>query len=338
MTTQCAVVPVTRDVPRAPLEVQYRRIHGYRRAFVHTGSGPTVLLIHGIGDSLDTWGEVIPALAKHYTVIAPDLLGHGRSEKPRADYSVAGYANAMRDLLSVLDVECATVVGHSLGGGVAMQFAYQYPERCERLVLVSSGGVSRDVHPVLRLAATPLGRPLVSVLGLPFARTFGRGIATLLKALNTDLGRDEQHWMRVFDRMADASARRAFVSTVRAVVDVRGQVITMLDRCYLARGMPTLILWGTRDGVIPFEHAQLIHAAMPGSRLHPFDGAGHFPHHSNRTAFLAALDSFIRNTPPAAYSVRDWRELLRRGRPGRDENRQGELTNSALDRSLPSGT
>jgi pimeloyl-ACP methyl ester carboxylesterase len=329
---------MTRELCAAPIEVQYRRIHGYRRAFVHTGSGPAVLLIHGIGDSLDTWSEVIPELAKRYTVIAPDLLGHGRSEKPRADYSVAGYANAMRDLLSVLDVECVTVVGHSLGGGVAMQFAYQYPERCERLVLVSSGGVSRDVHPVLRLAATPLGHPLVSLLGLPLARTIGRGVAALLKGLDTDLGRDEQHWMRVFDRMRDASARRAFVSTVRAVVDVRGQVITMLDRCYLARGMPALILWGTRDGVIPFEHARLVHTAMPGNHLHPFDGAGHFPHHSNRPAFLAALHEFIRSTPPAAYSAQDWRELLRRGRPSRLENRQGELTNTALDRSLLSGT
>ncbi|HEY6562136.1 MAG TPA: alpha/beta fold hydrolase [Polyangiaceae bacterium] len=338
MTSECAVVRLKAEVRPARAPVQYRRIHGYRRAFVHAGHGPAVLLIHGIGDSLDTWGELIPELAKRHTVIAPDLLGHGRSEKPRADYSVAGYANAMRDLLSVLDIESVTVVGHSLGGGVAMQFAYQYPERCERLVLVSSGGVSRDVHPVLRLAATPLGHPLVSVLAVPFARTLGRGVATALKAMNTDVGQDEEHWMRVFDRMGDPTARRAFVSTIRAVVDVRGQVITMLDRCYLARGMPTLILWGTRDGVIPFEHAQLLHAAMPGSQLRAFEGAGHFPHHSARSEFLATLDAFMRSTPPAAYSGRDWRELLRRGRPGRMENAQGELTSEVLGRSLLSGT
>lgn len=334
----CAVVPLNTERRAARLEVQYRRIHGHRRAFVHTGRGPAVLLIHGIGDSLDTWGELIPELAERHTVVAPDLLGHGRSEKPRADYSVAGYANAMRDLLSVLEIESATVVGHSLGGGVAMQFAYQYPERCERLVLVSSGGVSRDVHPVLRLAATPLGHPMVSLLGLPLARTLGKGVATALKALNTDVGQDEQQWMRVFDRMRDPMARRAFVSTIRAVVDVRGQVITMLDRCYLTRGMPTLVLWGTRDGVIPFEHAQIIHAAMPGSQLRAFEGAGHFPHHSDRPGFLAALAAFVQGTPPAAYSAHDWRELLRRGRPGRLENAQGELTSEVLGRSLLSGT
>ena len=106
-----------------------------------------MLLIHGIGDSSDTWRPVIDQLARHHTVVAPDLLGHGRSEKPRADYSVAAYANGMRDLLSVLEIDRATVVGHSLGGGVAGQFAYQFPERCERLVLVGSGGVGQVREP-----------------------------------------------------------------------------------------------------------------------------------------------------------------------------------------------
>ena len=123
------------SVPTVDATLQYRLIHGYRRAYIHAGRGPAILLIHGIGDCCDTWTEVIPGLARDYTVIAPDLLGHGRSDKPRADYSVAAYANGMRDLISVLGVDRVTVVGHSLGGGVvAMQFAYQYPERCERLV------------------------------------------------------------------------------------------------------------------------------------------------------------------------------------------------------------
>jgi len=130
-------------------------VHGYRRAFVDVGAGPPLLLIHGIGDSSDTFKHLIPELAKDHRVIAPDLLGHGRSDKPRADYSVGGYANAMRDLLSVLDIDRVSVVGHSLGGGVAMQFAYQHPHRCERVILVSSGGVCREVHPLLRAAAMP---------------------------------------------------------------------------------------------------------------------------------------------------------------------------------------
>jgi pimeloyl-ACP methyl ester carboxylesterase len=150
--------------------VRYVTVHGYRRAYVMAGSGPVLLLIHGIGDSSDSWRPVLEELAEHHTVVAPDLLGHGRSEKPRADYTVAGYANGMRDLLSVLEIERATVVGHSLGGGVAAQFAYQFPERCERLVLVGSGGVGRTVSPLLRFAAVPGAEALMPILGTALGR------------------------------------------------------------------------------------------------------------------------------------------------------------------------
>jgi pimeloyl-ACP methyl ester carboxylesterase len=295
--------------------VQYRTIHGYRRAFILAGSGPVLLLIHGIGDSSDTWSGLIPSLAKDHTVIVPDLLGHGRSDKPRADYSVAAYANAMRDLLSVLEVERATVVGHSLGGGVAMQFAYQYPERCERLVLVATGGVQREVHPVLRLTSAPNADFVLPLLGLPMARLVGRVAFWAMKAIGSDLGRDGRHLLRVFDSLPDATARRAFVRTLREVVDFRGQVITMLDRCYLTRGMPTLLVWGDHDPVIPFGHALVAHGAMPGSRLEVFEGAGHFPHHAEPARFLAVLRDFLATTAPAHHSADEWRELLRRGRP-----------------------
>lgn len=144
-----------RDV--APPTLQFRTVHGYRRAFRIAGSGPAILLIHGIGDNSTTWNGVHAKLAQRFTVIAPDLLGHGQSDKPRADYSVAAYANGMRDLLSVLDIERVTIVGHSLGGGVAMQFAYQFPQLVDRLILVSAGGVTKDVNIVFRLASLPMG-------------------------------------------------------------------------------------------------------------------------------------------------------------------------------------
>ena len=297
----------------AEYEVQFRTIHGYRRAFVQVGKGPALLLVHGIGDSSETWQNLIPRLARRYTVIAPDLLGHGRSDKPRADYSVAAYANAMRDLLSVLGVDRATVVGHSLGGGVAMQFAYQYPERCERLVLISSGGVSREVLPFLRLAAAPNADFFLPLLGWPTARRVIRGAFALLALLRTDMGRDAVDLLRMFEALPDAKARRAFLRTLRAVVDLRGQVITMLDRCYLTAGMPTLLVWGEHDAVIPSQHARIAHAAMPGSRLELFQDAGHFPHHSDAARFLAVLEDFIDTTAPASFSAEEWRTLLRSG-------------------------
>lgn len=303
-------------VPEFNFNIQYRVIHGYRRAFVHAGSGPTLLLIHGIGDCSDTWLQVMATLAKDYTVIAPDLLGHGRSDKPRADYSVAGYANAMRDLISVLDIDRVTIIGHSLGGGVALQFAYQYPDRCERLVLLSSGGVSREVHPLLRLAAVPNGSDVILPL-LQFSLTrwaVRRGL-DLAQRMETDLGRDADNLLRVLEALPDATSRAAFLRTLRAVVDSRGQVITMLDRCYLTSGMPTLLMWGTRDPIIPFHHAQIAHHAMPGSRLEVFEDAGHFPHHHDPDRFVEVLRDFLATTQPSSFKSGEWRDLLRRGRP-----------------------
>lgn len=303
-------------VPDFDFKIQYRVIHGYRRAFVHAGRGPTLLLIHGIGDCSDTWLNVMAELAKDYTVIAPDLLGHGRSDKPRADYSVAGYANAMRDLISVLDVDRVTIIGHSLGGGVALQFAYQYPDRCERLVLVSSGGVSKEVHSLLRVASAPAASDLLlPLLQYEVTRWAVRRGLGLAQRLETDLGRDAGNLLRVLEALPDATARAAFLRTLRAVIDSRGQVITMLDRCYLTSGMPTLLMWGTRDPIIPFHHAQIAHAAMPGSRLEVFEGAGHFPHHYDPSRFVTVLREFLTSTEPSSFSSGEWRDLLRRGRP-----------------------
>lgn len=299
--------------PSAP-QLSFRTIHGYRRAYVRAGEGPPLLLIHGIGDSSQTFAATIPLLARRFTVIAPDLLGHGASDKPRGDYSVAGYANAMRDLLSVLDIDAATVVGHSLGGGVAMQFAYQYPERCDRLVLVSSGGVSRDVHPLLRLATAPGVELTLPLLRLWIVRALGALGLRMLSLFGTDEGQDADDFLRMFDALPDAHARRAFVRTLRAAVDASGQSITMIDRAYLMQGLPTLLMWGTRDSVIPFAHAAEARAAMPWSQLDVFEGAGHFPHHFDPLRFASSVERFVSQTSPRAFDNEAFRALLREGR------------------------
>ena len=169
--------PNLRPVRELTPSLEYRTIHGYRRAYRVAGSGPAILLIHGIGDNSTTWSTVQTKLAQRFTVIAPDLLGHGKSDKPRADYSVAAYANGMRDLLSVLDIDKVTVVGHSLGGGVAMQFAYQFPQLVDRLILVGAGGVTKDVNIALRIASLPMGSEALAFLRLPLvlARPAGGG-------------------------------------------------------------------------------------------------------------------------------------------------------------------
>ncbi len=293
-------------------DLQFRTVHGYRRAFRIAGNGPPLVLVHGIGDSSATWEPVLAELARRHTVIAPDLLGHGASAKPRADYSVAAYANGVRDLLGVLDIDRVTLVGHSLGGGVAMQFAYQYPEHTERLVLVGSGGAGPDVSAVLRAATLPGAALLLALLQLPTARWQVGQVIGLLRALGTDLGQDAPDLLRVVDALPDATARAAFTRTLRSVVDWRGQVVTMLDRCYLTLGMPTLLIWGDRDAVVPIAHAYRAHAAMPGSRLEIFADAGHFPFHSDPDRFVRLLEHFLATTAPATWSGEQWRRLLRR--------------------------
>jgi len=287
-----------------------RVVHGYERAYRMGGRGPALLFLHGIGDDSSTWLDLLASLAGEYTVIAPDLLGHGASAKPRADYSVAAYACGMRDLLTTLDVDRVTVVGHSLGGGVAMQFAYQFPERCERLVLVGSGGVGASVHPLLRLAAAPGAGLVLPLLGSRPALSALRGFAELLR-----LSEDLDYVLARYVRLLEPSTRSAFLRTLRSVVDWRGQVVNMLDRCYLTEGIPTLLVWGTDDRVVPSGHALRAHRAMPGSRLVLFEGAGHFPHRSDPHRFLEILREFLTETPPARYDRGRWGELLREGRP-----------------------
>ena len=307
--------PNLRTVRELTPSLQFRTIHGYQRAFRIAGSGPAILLIHGIGDNSTTWSSVQTTLAQRFTVIAPDLLGHGKSDKPRADYSVAAYANGMRDLLSVLDIERVTVVGHSLGGGVAMQFAYQFPQLVDRLILVGAGGVTKDVNFALRIASLPMGSEALALLRLPMVLTALQVVGRVAGAAmgSTGLGRDLPEMLRILADLPEPTASSAFARTLRAVVDWRGQVVTMLDRCYLTESVPVQLVWGTHDSVIPLSHAELAHAAMPGSRLEIFQGSGHFPFHDDPDRFVEVVERFIDSTEPAEYDQEMLRGLLRTG-------------------------
>jgi pimeloyl-ACP methyl ester carboxylesterase len=307
--------PNLRTVRELTPTLQFRTIHGYRRAYRVAGSGPAILLIHGIGDNSTTWSTVLPKLAQRFTVIAPDLLGHGQSDKPRADYSVAAYANGMRDLLSVLDINRVTVIGHSLGGGVAMQFGYQFPQLVDRLILVGSGGVTKDVNVALRFASLPLGSEALNLLRVPLVLPALQALGVVVGKLlgTTGLGRDVPEMMRVLTDLPEPTASSAFARTLRSVVDWRGQVVTMLDRCYLTEPVPVQLIWGEQDAVLPVSQAHLAHAAMPGSRLEVFAKSGHFPFHDDPTRFVEIVERFIDSTDPAVYDQELLRNLLRSG-------------------------
>jgi pimeloyl-ACP methyl ester carboxylesterase len=293
--------------------VQHVTIHGHRRAYVVTGSGPALLLLHGLGCDHTTWAPVIDSLARRYTVVAPDLLGHGESDKPRADYSVGGYANGMRDLLTVLGIDRVSVVGHSFGGGVAMQFAYQFPERTERLILVGSGGLGPEVTPAIRAITTPGFHQAMGLLTLPGVRHVGTAGMRALAATGVRAARDLTELADIYDSFKDPRTRAAIRHVVRAVVDWRGQIVTMSDRAYLTEAMPMCVVWGRNDQVIPVRHAGNAAALAPSARVEIIPNAGHFPHKDHPQRFVKIVNDFIRSTEPAVYERDHWRTLLEHG-------------------------
>jgi len=286
-------------------------LHGHRVRFHRSGDGPLLVLLHGIASTADTWAPVATGLAANHTVLAPDLLGHGASAKPRGDYSLGAYASGVRDLITALGYERATVVGHSLGGGIAMQFAYQFPERVERLVLISSGGLGREVHPILRASTLPGSEIVLALLGRRWLRTTGGAVGATLGRLGLRAGEDLAGVAAGLASLGDADARGAFVHTARAAIDPGGQRVSATDRLYLAAHLPTLIVWGERDPIIPAAHGEAAHAAIPGSRLEIFAGAGHFPHREQPVRFVSLVEEFVRSTEPAAMAEADWNGLLR---------------------------
>jgi pimeloyl-ACP methyl ester carboxylesterase len=285
-------------------------LHGRPVTYVQAGSGPVLLLIHGMGGTFENWQAVIEPLARAHTVVAPDLPGHGSSAPGAGDYSIGALAAGLRDLLIALGHERATLVGHSLGGGIAMQFAYQFPEMTERLVLVSSGGLGPEVSPVLRAAALPGANLFIAATAGP-GRTVGSALARVLAAVGLRPNADVAEVLRGYASLADPDRRAAFLATLRSVIHTGGQRVHAGDRLYLAEGMPVLIVWGARDPIIPVHHGENAHEAILGSRLEVFDGVGHLPQLEAPGRFIAVLERFIAENEPARFDSEQWRGRLR---------------------------
>ena len=279
-------------------------------AYRQAGKGPVIVLIHGITSNSQTWSRVMPTLARHFTVIAPDLAGHGDSDKPKGDYSLGAHASGVRDLLIKLGHEQATIVGHSLGGGIAMQFSYQFPERCERLVLVDSGGLGRDVSLLLRAATLPGSELVLPFLAATRLLDAGEQVGRLLSRFGLGLRTDLEEMARGHATLSDAGARAAFVHTLRSVVEPGGQRINASSRLYLAQQIPFLIIWGERDSIIPVSHGRAAHEQVPGSRLEVFADSGHFPQLDQPERFIDVLVDFMDSTRPATLDAESWGALL----------------------------
>lgn len=291
-------------------EAWHIELHGHRVIYHTAGSGPPVVLIHGMVNSSRHWRRVAETLAHSHTVIAPDLIGHGDSATPRGDYSLGAHAAGIRDLLAVIGIERATIVGHSLGGGVAMQFFYQFPQRTERLVLVSSGGLGHEVSPLLRSAALPGVSGLLRLAANPRLLGALTSAGARMDASGSRYGVQLQAIARALQPLERPGARRAFLHTLRSVIDIEGQRVNANDRLYLLDGMPTMIVWGARDHTIPQEHGRAAHMLAPGSRFELLQKAAHFPHLEDPDGLAALLLDFLASTEPARIEDGDWGALL----------------------------
>jgi pimeloyl-ACP methyl ester carboxylesterase len=278
-------------------ELNYLELHGERIAYRDLGRGPAMLLIHGMAGSSRTWRAVLPRLSAHFRVLAPDLMGHGLSAKPRGDYSLGAFAVWLRDFLDELGINRVVLVGQSLGGGVAMQFVHQHPDYVERLVLISSGGLGPEVGWTLRAMSAPGAELILPVVAPQFAVTLGERVRSRLTAWGIRSARAAETWS-AYASLADPRSRKAFLRTLRSVVDYRGQAVSAFNRLSFASGLPTLLIWGTDDRIIPASHGEAAHLAVPDSRFIVLPGVGHYPHLEAADEVVDAIEEFVTKTAP----------------------------------------
>jgi pimeloyl-ACP methyl ester carboxylesterase len=270
-------------------------VDGNEIAYLESGApdAPAVLLVHGLLSDSGTWlADLEPLAARGLRPIAVDLIGHGRSAKPPGTYLLDDFAQMLDGFMAALDLDSATVCGHSLGGAIAIHFGYHYPKRVHRLVLVSAGGLGREVNPALRmlslrgaeaLTGAVMGRATVQrVLRSPRLHRLCRVTPERLPNLR-----------RIGGTLFRADSRAAFFRSLRGVIGPRGQLGSFIEMEYLGAQLPTLLVWSDKDVIIPVSHAHATHAHLPGSTLVLFEGGGHEPHRRNAAKFADAVASFV---------------------------------------------
>lgn len=273
------------DAPR------YLDLHGARVRYWDVGTGPeTLLLIHGMSSNAEGWQDLLPLLADKYRVIAPDLLDRGA----RGDYSLGTLATWLRDLLDALGIRHATVVGQSLGGGIAMQFAHQHRERCDRVIIIG-GGVDPDMGWMLPLLLAPGAEFVLPVLAPRPVRAAGQTVRGLLSAAGMRSPRAAHLWS-TFCTLSQTRSRQALLGTLRSATDHGSHSVDALGRQPLSAQLPVLLIWGENDRVLPVTHGHDAHRALASSRLEVLPGVGHLPHREAAAEVADIIDGFLATT------------------------------------------
>lgn len=277
------------------IERRYVEVDGNRISYLEAGSpgAPAVLLVHGLMSDSGTWAEVVePLAARGLRAIAIDLLGHGESDKPTGPYLLDDFALVLDGFITALGLDRVTLCGHSLGGAIAIHYGYHYPQRVERLVLVSAGGLGKEVSWGLRMLALPGAERITgAVMGRSLVQRVLRS-SQVHRACHVTPER-LVNLRRIGRTLFRSDMRAAFFCSLRGVIGPRGQLGSFLEMEYLAAHVPTLLVWAQQDVVIPVAHAHRTHEYLPGSELVVFRGGGHEPHRRNADEFANAAAAFV---------------------------------------------
>jgi len=275
------------------LQDQYTKAGQINARFWSLGDeGTTVILLHGIGASVEIWKRNIDALAQNHRVYAIDLVGFGLSDKPSVPTTFSYGAQFVRDFMEKQHIGRASLIGNSLGGGVSLQFAIQFADRLEKLLLVASGGLGKQVNLLLRLASLPL-------IGELLTRPTRKGTSRLLKQCTYDPALAADDLVELFYHFATLpGAQKSFLSTLRSSFNFWGMrphlVRSTLDNLATISA-PTLIVWGEQDRILPVAHAHVAEKKIPNARLHIFDACGHLPQLERPDEFNAVVLEFLRS-------------------------------------------
>ncbi len=252
--------------------------------------GTPVLLIHGLGASADIWMYNVEALARQHRVYVPDLVGFGRSDKPGPSFSPFDYTPFLDDFMNLLKIERVSLVGQSLGGGIALHYALQFPQKVNKLVLVDSAGLGKEVIWTLRLMSLPWVGELFSYPNRKGVEIFFR-LAVLNRALVT-----KDFVELYYDIFSRPGFQKFFLMILRQIVDIRGAREEILDPIMnnlYKIAQPVLIIWGEKDGVLPIQHGYLGKEKLPHAKLKIMEGCGHIPFFEKSDEFNELVLNFL---------------------------------------------
>ena len=252
--------------------------------------GSIVILIHGLAASAEIWMRNVEALARHHRVYVPDLIGFGRADKPGPSFSPLDYIPFFDDFMKALSIDRASLVGQSLGGGIALQYTLRFPQKVAKLVLVDSAGLGKEVIWTLRLMSIPL-------LGEIFTRPSRKGVEFVFKLAVRDQALITKDFVELYyGFFTQPGFREFFLRLLRRIVNARGgreELLAPIKNNLSTIRQPVLIIWGDKDRVLPVKHGYLAKEKLPNARLEIMEGCGHIPFFEQAEEFNRLVLEFL---------------------------------------------